>query len=114
GQTWKRFDGSDEIDLGTLAVDNGVIEFWMDACYRDRVSTGPVYFDYVRLIPTVDAPSIDRLLAAARQKPEPATRGPVDERQVTVTVDAPPLPGVASWPARCGLPIPRGELISPE
>lgn len=112
GNTWQRFEGGDEIELGTLAAADGIVEFWIDACYRDPVSVGPAYFDYVRLVPAIDAPSIDRIFAAAKKKPEPAMRGSAEERRVTIAVDAPPLPGVATWPARCGLPIPRGELLS--
>lgn len=84
----------------------------MDACYRDPVSAGPVYFDYVRLSPAIHPPSIERLFAAARRQPPPLKGGSVDERRVPVTVSTPPLPRDSAWPVRCGLPIPRGELMS--
>lgn len=114
GQTWKRHEAGREINLGTLAMSDGVIEFWMDACYRDSVSAGPAYFDYVRLSPAIHAPSIDRLYAAARGKPPRVSRGAAEERRVPVTVSTPVLPRGSAWPVRCGLPIPRGELLSAE
>jgi len=112
GKTWKRYEGGSEIALGDLEMRDGVLEFWLDACYRDPVTAGPVYFDYVRMMPALGAPSVDRLFEAARKKPQPIHKGSVEERRVAVTVNAPPFAHGAHWPVRCGLPVPRGELPS--
>src|ERR1019366_2063973 len=77
------------------------------ACYRDPVSVGPVYFDYVRLFAKDDAASDERLFKAAYRKPPVLTRGSVEAKKVPVKVA-----GAAGWPVRCSLPIPRGELAS--
>ncbi len=114
GKTWKRFEGGQEAELGDLNAGNGFIEFWVDACYRDPVSQGPVYFDYVRLLPADDAPAADRLFAAALQRPAKLSRGSVEEKRVTLRVQAPRFDGGKNWPVRCGLPIPRGELAAAE
>ena len=63
GTNWKRYEGGSEIDLGTRELDDGVVEFWLDACYRDPMSVGPAYFDYVRLSPAKDAAGRGRALA---------------------------------------------------
>ena len=112
GNAWRRCDPGQEINFGTLAMPDGKIEFWIDACYVDAVTPGPAYFDYVRLTPVVHAPDIDRIFAAARVKAPQITRGRADETKVPVVVEAPPFAGSRIWPVRCGLPIPRGELIS--
>jgi hypothetical protein len=112
GKTWQRYDGGAEIDLGTRDLKDGVVEFWLDACYRDPVSVGPAYFDYVRLSPAKDARAVDALWQRAAQTPSVLERGSVDERTVDITVRAPRFAGATSWPVRCGLPIPRGELAN--
>ncbi len=86
GQTWKRYEGGEEAELGTLPVKNGTLELWVDACYRDPVSVGPVYFDYVRLFAKDDKASDDRLFKAAYHIPAPLARGSVDEKKVPVKV----------------------------
>jgi hypothetical protein len=112
GVNWKRHEGGAEIDLGARPMSDGVIELWIDACYRDRISTGPVYFDYVRLEPTLQPPSVERLFAAARQKPPQVTRGAAEERRVPLTLDGVAAEADQPWPVRCGVPIPQGEMIS--
>lgn len=112
GKTWKRFDGGAEAELGQVDSGDGTIELWVDACYRDSISAGPVYFDYIRLYPVDNAPSVDRLFALARQDPPKLTRGSVDRKEFTVTVNAPPFSVGQNWPVRSGVPIPRGELAS--
>ncbi len=112
GKTWKRYDGGEEAELGVLPASNGVIELWVDACYRDAVSAGTVYFDYVRLFARDDPASDDRLFQAAFHKPPVPTRGSVDEKHVAVKVQAPVFAAGTNWPVRCSLPIPRGELAS--
>jgi len=112
GKTWKRFEGGAEAELGRIEADKGTIELWVDACYRDRISVGPVYFDYIRLFPVDHAPSVDRLVAAARQDPPKLTRGSVDEKKFEVTVQGPRFAAGKSWPVRSGVPIPQGELAS--
>ena len=60
--------GASEIDLGKRAdLKDGVVEFWLDACYRDPISVGPAYFDYVRLSPAKDARAVEAPRAAPRQ-----------------------------------------------
>ncbi|MPY90785.1 MAG: hypothetical protein GEU99_23090 [Luteitalea sp.] len=115
GERWTRFDGGSEAELGTLEAQDGMIELWVDASDRDPVSQGPVYFDYIRLLP-VDAPSpsVDRLFQAALQHPGPLRSGSVDEQKVALHVDAPRFDGGKNWPVRCGVPIPRGELATAE
>ena len=110
GKTWKRFEGGNEAELGVLEAGDAQIELWLDACYRDPVTAGPAYFDYVRLFPTDHAASVDRLFKAARRTPGHLARGSVDRKRVPVTVEAPAFDGGASWPVRAGLPIPEGEL----
>ncbi len=112
GKTWKRFEGGDEIDLGPQPMTDGVIELWLDACYVDPIKAGPAYFDYVRLLPVAHAPDIERLFAAAKQKPAQTKRGRAEETKVPITFEAPAFTGAKLWPVRCGLPIPQGELIS--
>jgi hypothetical protein len=112
GTTWQRHNPGQEIDLGVFPDVSGTIEFWLDPCYRDSVSAGPVYFDYVRLYPTEDPAAAERLFEAARWKAATLTKGAVDERTVNVTVSAPPFAHGANWPVRCGLPIPQGELAA--
>lgn len=113
GHAWKRYPGGSEAELGMFDAPGGQIEFWIDACYRDPVSAGPAYFDYIRVFPADDAPAADRLFRAARQNPPPAPRGSAEEWRVEVTAHAPAAsPAVTWWPVRCGLPIPRGELGS--
>lgn len=114
GSTWARHEGGAEVDLEVRELSDGVVEFWLDPCYRDPVSAGPVYFDYVRLVPAFDAAAIDRLFQAARQMPRRPERGAVDRKEVEITVQAPRFEGGAGWPVRCGLPIPRSELDSAE
>ena len=46
----------------------GQIEFWIDACYRDPVSAGPAYFDYIRVFPADDASAADRLFRALAER----------------------------------------------
>lgn len=110
GKTWKRFEGGAEAELGILEAADEHIELWLDACYRDPISAGPVYFDYVRLFPADHAPSVDRLFNAARRTPPRLARGSVDRKRVPVTVEAPAFEHGANWPVRAGLPIPQGEL----
>ena len=100
--------------LGVLEAGDANIELWLDACYRDPVSAGPVYFDYVRLFPTDHGPSVDRLFKAARRTPGRLARGAVERKRVPVTVEAPAFAGGANWPVRAGLPIPEGELADPQ
>ena len=107
GKAWKRFEGGAEVDLGTVAAKGGVLEFWVDNPYRDPITVGPAYFDYVRILPKDNAPSVERLFQAAKQSPAAPARGSVEERRVAVKIAG---PVVANWPVRCGLPIPRGEL----
>ncbi|MEY2877996.1 MAG: hypothetical protein RLZZ15_376 [Verrucomicrobiota bacterium] len=114
GKTWRRFEGGQEAALGTIAMADGVFEMWVDACYRDAVSMGPVYFDYVRLMPTDKAPSASRLFDAAAKRPTPLARGTVDERKLRVSFSAPRFAHGTHWPVRVGVPIPRGELVSPD
>jgi hypothetical protein len=110
GVAWTRHEGGREIDLGTRDLKDGIVEFWLDACYRDPVSVGPAYFDYVRLSPAPDPAFVDTLVRRALQKPVRLERGSVDEKKVAITVRASRFEEAASWPVRCGLPIPRGEL----
>ncbi|MGP8243961.1 MAG: hypothetical protein ACLQVN_05525 [Bryobacteraceae bacterium] len=112
GKSWKRYEAGREADLGVLPMKDGVIELWIDDCYRDPVSAGPVYFDYVRLMPVDDPAADERLFQAARRKAPATVRGSADERRVPVTVRAPRFAGGANWPVRCGIPIPQGELSS--
>ena len=112
GKEWKHHEGGQEIELGTLPMTNGVVEFWLDACYRDPVSAGPVYFDYIRLVPVPDGAANDRLFAAARHKPTRLAHGASAETKVTVSVSAPRFAGGTNWPVRCGLPLPEGDLAS--
>jgi YetA-like protein len=112
GKTWKRYKGGEEAGLGRFDAPSGEIEFWLDACYRDPVSAGPAYFDYIRVFPADDSAAADRLFRAARQNPPPSPRGSAQEWRVDVTAHAPVNPAGRSWPVRCGLPIPRGELGS--
>lgn len=114
GVRWQRYPGGREISLGTLEMRDGRLEFWVDACDRDPVSVGPVYFDYVRLMPTLDAPSVERLFNAAKLARTQLARGSADARKVDVTVRGTPFAGGADWPVGCGLPIPQGELLSAE
>jgi hypothetical protein len=109
GQSWKRYEGGQEIELGTLPAAGGFIELWVDACYRDPISTGPVYFDYIRLFPKDDPAADERLFQAAHHVTPTPTRGSVGDKSVPIHFSAP-----AAWPVRCGLPIPRGELASAE
>jgi hypothetical protein len=111
GKTWRRFAGGQEAELGVLPVRDGVLELWVDACYRDPVSVGPVYFDYVRLLPEDDPASDERLFRSAYRKPEPP-KTKVELVRVPVKVEAPMFAGGANWPVRCAIPIPRGELGS--
>jgi hypothetical protein len=114
GKSWKRYEGGREADLGVLPMKDGVIELWMDACYRDPVSVGPVYFDYVRVMPEDDPAADERIFQAARRKPVGTVRGTAEEKRVAVTVKAPQFSGGANWPVRCGIPIPQGELATAE
>jgi hypothetical protein len=110
GKTWRRCEGGGEIELGVFAAGDGLVEFWVDACYRDPVSAGPVYFDYVRFLPTLGTPSVERLYQAARQKPRRLERGSREEKTVEIGVRAPRFALGDHWPVRCGLPVPQGEL----
>jgi hypothetical protein len=113
GANWMRHEGGREIDLGVRDLKEGVVEFRLDACHRDHVSVGPVYFDYVRLSPAPDPAFVETLVRRARQEPVSPLRGSVDEKAVAITVRSPRYAEAASWPVRCGLPIPRGELADP-
>src|SRR5947207_14038122 len=112
GSSWQRHDAGHEIDLGVFPSADGTIEFWLDNCYFDPISAGPVYFDYVRLYPTEDSAAASRLFEAARWKSANLSKGSVDERTINVTVRAPSCAHGANWPIRCGLPIPQGELTT--
>ena len=114
GKTWKRFEGGGEAELGVLEAADEHIEVWLDACYRDPISAGPVYFDYIRLFPADNAPSVERLFNAARRTPGRLARGSVERKRVPLTVEAPAFEGGANWPVRAGLPIPQGELADPQ
>ncbi len=114
GKTWQRHEGGAEIELGILPLSDGVVELWIDACYADPLKTGPAYFDYVRLMPVAHAPDTGRLFAAARNQPARLTRGSTEETSVAVTLEAPAFSAAKAWPVRCGLPVPRGELVSAE
>jgi hypothetical protein len=114
GKTWQRFEGGQEAALGKVAMSDGVFEMWVDNCYRDPVSTGPVYFDYVRLMPVDKAPSATRLFEAAAKRPAPAARGTADERKLRVRFSAPRFAHGTNWPVRASVPIPPGELVSPD
>ena len=111
GATWKRYPGGAEADLGTINAPEGVLELWVDACYRDPVTAGPAYFDYVRLFPAPDAASEERLFTAARRQPKRMVRGTVERKDVPVDVKGSRFAAGAKWPVRCGIPIPRGELV---
>jgi hypothetical protein len=112
GKTWKRFEGGQEIELGVMPAQDGFLELWVDACYRDPVTVGPVYFDYIRLYPKDDPAADERLFNAAHHVTPVLTRGSVDEKTVAIHFDAPVFGSGAAWPVRCGIPIPRGELAS--
>lgn len=112
GKSWTRHAGGREIVFKNVPISDGVVEFWLDACYRDPVSAGPAYFDYVRLMPTEQAASVDELFAAARRKPAPA-RIALDKRSLPVAVQAPQFAQGSNWPVRCGVPLPRGDLMAP-
>jgi hypothetical protein len=112
GKTWKRFEGGAEAELGRIEAAGGTIELWVDACYRDRTSAGPAYFNYIRLFPVDHAPSVDKLFAAARQAPPKLTRGSVDQKDIPIAVQGVRFAGGGNWPVRSGAPIPRGELAS--
>ena len=110
GRTWKRFDGGQEAALGNVDMPDGTFEMWVDACHRDATSVGPVYFDYVRLMPVDKAPSATRLFEAAAKSPAQISRGTVDEKKVRVSFSAPRFAHGAHWPVRASVPIPPGEL----
>jgi hypothetical protein len=110
GRVWQRFEGGEEVDLGTVVGRGGALDLWIDAPYRDPVSAGPVYFDYVRLLPRDDAARNRAFVAAARRKRSAAPGESAGERRVPITVSAPLYAAGAGWPVRCGLPIPPGEL----
>lgn len=112
GKAWKRFEGGAEAELGQIEADDGTIDVWVDACYRDRVSAGPAYFNYLRLFPVDHAASVDRLFAAARRRPPDASRGSADEKKFTIAVDGARFAAGKNWPVRSGVPIPQGELAS--
>ena len=115
GEKWQRYEAGEEINLAKLDMHDGIVELWVDACYADTVSTGPAYFDYVRLTPVVYQPDIDRIFAIARDRPKRQFGlGLADETEVSITVNEPAFSGVLSWPVRCGLPVPEGELASAE
>lgn len=114
GVKWQRHEAGKEIDLGEFPSTDGVVEFWLDACYRDPITAGPAYFDYVRLYPLDDPQAAQRLFEAARWTKANFTRGSAEERVVEIRVDAPAFAGAQRWPARCGLPIPQGELAAAE
>jgi hypothetical protein len=109
GVEWKRFEGGEEIDLGVLPMKDGVLDFWLDACFRDPVSPGPAYFDYVRLMPVADTPRAAALAAAAMKKPPHVEASRVDERRVAISLPAAPV----NWPVRASVPLRRGELLDP-
>jgi hypothetical protein len=112
GVNWQRHDAGREVDLGDFPSTDGIIEFWLDNCYRDPVSAGPAYFDYVRLYPTEDPGAAKALFEAARWKAGPLKKGATDERTVNLTVRVPAFAQGNNWPVRCGLPIPQGELAT--
>ena len=112
GRTWKRFEGGQEAALGNVDMQNGSFEMWVDACHRDAVSVGPVYFDYVRLMPVDKAPSATRLFEAAAKRPAQLSRGTVEEKKLRVSLSAPRFSHGANWPVRASVPIPQGELCA--
>lgn len=114
GKSWTRHEGGQEIDLGTVPLDDGRLDLWIDPCYRDLISIGPVYFDYVRLIPARDRKARARLFAAAVRKPGEPPKGKVGPFRVEITVQGPSFEEGGAWPVRCGLPVPVGDLGSPE
>ena len=100
--------------MGIFPSADGIIEFWLDNCYRDSISAGPVYFDYVRLHPTDDSEAASRLFEAARWKPATSTKGSIDERTVNVTVSGRRLYMAATGPFAAGYLFPQGELAAAE
>ena len=106
GASWQRHDAGREIDLGVFPSADGTIEFWLDNCYRDAVSAGPVYFDYVRLYPTEDPAAANRLFEAARWKPANLTKGSVEERTVEVKL-------APSNCVQCGAITAKGGRLTP-
>lgn len=112
GDNWKKYLGGSEIKLAAKIVGDSGLNIWIDACYRDKITAGPCYFDYVRLIPSMNAPSVDKFYAAALNNTSPATGEQVNHRDIEITVESPLFQAAANWPVRCGLPIPRGELLN--
>jgi hypothetical protein len=114
GKSWTRFDGGSEAALGVVDLPDGVLDLWVDACYRDPISAGPAYLHYVRLIPTEGAASVDRHYGAALQRTPTLERGSVEEKRVDVRVRGAQFAHGNNWPAGAGIPIPQGELAAAE
>lgn len=108
GVTFKRYEGGQEIEIKLDAV-SGQFDLWFDAAFRDPITAGPVYFDYVRLYPMNDDASNQRLLKAALRKPASDPRKLAQSQTVAIQINAPPsVQGV--YPVRVAIPIPQGEL----
>ncbi len=110
GRTWKRYEGGSQPDLGVQPLADGILELWIDACYRDPISPGPVYFDHVTLQLQDDPAEVERIFAAAKRTVRLATQPTRVSRTVPITVEIPGTP--MPWPVGTGLPVPRGELGS--
>jgi hypothetical protein len=110
GQTWTRLPGNIAPAFGLMVITEPWFEFWLDDAYAEPGNPGPTYVDYIRFMPIEDA----RFTLAPAAKPATPAQGTVERRQVLLTVANPSDHPRSHEPVLSGVPIPKGELASPE
>lgn len=109
GQKWEKLTAKQLPDLGVINVPGPEFEFWLDDRFVEPGNPGPAYADFIRFLPVEDP----AYTMAACAKPTPLPNGSQQRRSVPITVEN---EGTLrrNEAVRLGVPIPRGELASPD
>lgn len=110
GKEWTRLPGNTAPALGLLTVTEPWFEFWLDDRYAEPANPGPTYVDYIRFMPIEDP----AYTMAPTPAPQPLARGVAERRQVSLTVANDTDSPRTNEPVVSGVPIPRGDLASPD
>jgi len=110
GKDWTRLPGNVAPALGLLTIIDPWFEFWLDDRYAESANPGPTYADYIRFMPIED-PAYTMAPAAA---PKPLARGAAERRRVPLTIANDTDSSRVRESVVSGVPIPKGDLSSPE
>ncbi|MGI5820153.1 MAG: hypothetical protein ACOX9R_18870, partial [Armatimonadota bacterium] len=114
GDGWTRVEAGGEFDLGVIEVDED-FELVVAHMYEDEVNPGPVYLDYVRMLPLPDENRISAQARAVHERLTAAREAGWRRSEATfapVALTVPERAGIArdNAPVVTGVPFAQGEL----